>query len=493
MLVHLTNSIGLAERESLVDSRFARSKYLKIIEKTGTRDVFLYHSLFGNLHLVNSECLNIIDFFSKPETIEAAVESLVSFESAHEIIREFLSLYYLVPQGFDERILTQTELSERANNVATGQLVSAIQLNVSEGCNLKCSYCFADRVDERASLVNVRARNDARLMSLETAMASIDAVTELVRRNGMEALVIKFFGREPLLNWRVISQVLEHYGVKDSQFLYKYAITTNGTLLTSEIVEKLKRFNVITVVSLDGFAQSNSLRLTHAGKETFSAVDSALRLLQDGSVSCSVASVLSNHNFASLGHSFLDYLHERSVSACEVKLAMQLDQAGGFSGDDCAEKLFDLYQYGQKIGIAVTGDWYDPFATFFHTTRRPNDRRVHRLAPHSCSATDHQISIEPTGNVYGCRAMEMRLGNIDDLELLLRSPAYQHLAMRTYYNVPYCHGCKLEGFCQGVCLGHSEKRYNDIYRPDAAYCDVYRAVFDLLLKNWSVSNPSSEL
>lgn len=472
--------------------RLIKSRYLRVLGQAGGDAFFFYHSLFGNLHRVDPKCLQVIDYFSEPASCGGALETFSGLEEIHDLIEEFRSLYYLVDEGFDERSLTRRALERRSAALDDGELVSAIQLNVSEGCNLKCTYCFADRVDERATLYNIGVRNDRKLMSLETALHSVGAVADLARRHGKESLVIKFFGREPLLNWRVMEGVIDHCELGGQDFRYYYAVTTNGTLFSPEIVDKLKSVNTEIVVSLDGFAAANLLRVTHSGKETFSSVDRGLSMLHERGVSCAVASVLSEFNFEEVGEDFLSYLKGKSVRQWEIKLAMQSDRAPGRPPAEYARKLFDLYRAGKEAGIAVTGDWYDPFVTLFHTTKRAADETVQRLAPNSCSATDHQISIEPSGGIFGCRALDTGLGSVDDLASMFRSAAYKHLSMRTYYNVPFCHGCKLEGFCQGVCLGHSERKYKDIYRPDDAYCEIYREVFDLLLQDYSAGSLNSE-
>jgi uncharacterized protein len=459
-----------------------QSQYLRILNRPTEGLAFLYHSLFGNLHLVDSKSIELISWFTKPATTNDIPGSPDDAEGNRNLVKEFCSLYYLVPEGFDERVLTERELSLRAASLDTGELINAVQLNVSEGCNLKCTYCFADRVDERATLYNIGARNDKKVMTLEIAIESVDAVTELIRQHGNHAMVVKFFGREPLLNWKVIDGLIDHCEAA-TDFEYHYAITTNGTLFTPEIIKKLKESNVTIVVSLDGFAEANLLRLTHSGQETFSSVDRGLNMLSEHGVSCCVASVLSDQNFDLLTDDFLKYLRNCSVRQWEVKLAMQNDGVLAHSASEYAHKLLHFYQQGKELGVAVTGDWYDPFATLFHTTKHVTDDRVERLAPNSCSATDHQISIEPGGGIFGCRALDTRLGSVDDLQSLFQSSGYRYLSMRTYYNVPLCHGCKLEGFCQGVCLGHSEKKFNDIYKPDDSYCEVYRKVFDLLMMN----------
>jgi uncharacterized protein len=461
--------------------KLVRSAYLKVLSVFNGEEILLYHSLFGNLHSVDRSYADILQLFAASISVEKILADRSDSAELQEIIDRFTENYFLVPEGFDERTLVDQELLDRSKSLETGELINAMQLNVSEGCNLKCTYCFADRVDERASAGNFAARNEQKFMTVEMAMESIEAVESLIRKNGGTAMVIKFFGREPLLNWPVVEAVIDRCEAVNDGFTFFYAVTTNGTLFTPEMVQKFKAVKMMTVVSLDGMQEANLARITHDGKESFSMVDRGLKLLAEEGLECSVASVLSEENFDSLGTDFLGYLKERSVSQWEIKLAMQNDGSVTRSAAEYAEKLMSLYTHGKQMGIALSGDWYDPVRALFHTTRRIGDEKVDRLAPNSCSATDHQISIEPSGNVFGCRALEAKLGDISNLDKLFKGENYLTLSMRTHYNVPMCKGCKLEGFCQGVCLGHSERTFNDIYHVDKTYCDIYRSVFDLLI------------
>jgi uncharacterized protein len=463
-----------------------RSRYLKVLSANSGEDMLLYHSLFGNLHSVPRSYENVIRLFESPQDVKLLVGSRSDSAELQEVIDRFTENYFLVPEGFDERTLVDRELLDRSKSLETGELINAVQLNVSEGCNLKCTYCFADRVDERASAGNFAARNEQKFMSAEMAMESIEAVESLIRKNGGTAMVIKFFGREPLLNWPVVEAVIDRCEAVGDGFQFFYAITTNGTLFTPEMVRKFKAVKMMTVVSLDGMQEANLARITHDGKESFSMVDRGLKLLAEEGLKCSVASVLSEANFDALTADFLGYLESRSVKQWEIKLAMQNDGSVARSAADYAKKLVSLYTHGKQMGIALSGDWYDPVRALFHVTRRVGDEKVDRLAANSCSATDHQISIEPSGNVFGCRALETKLGNVNDLNGLFKGEDYRSLSLRTYYNVPACNGCKLEGFCQGVCIGHSERSFQDIYQPDTAYCDVYRELFDIFLPKLTI-------
>src|SRR5437879_4741254 len=89
---------------------FIRSKYLRVLEEPGATGSFIYHSLFGNLHLVDGDGVEIINRFAGPTTPAEVLSTCRNTEMSQGIIDEFLSLYYLVPEGFDERDLTAQEL-----------------------------------------------------------------------------------------------------------------------------------------------------------------------------------------------------------------------------------------------------------------------------------------------------------------------------------------------------------------------------------------------
>jgi len=49
-------------------------------------------------------------------------------------------------------------------------------------------------------------------MSFDTAILAVENAIEVARKAGNRALGLEFFGGEPLLNWPVIEQVLDHFG-----------------------------------------------------------------------------------------------------------------------------------------------------------------------------------------------------------------------------------------------------------------------------------------
>jgi uncharacterized protein len=409
---------------------------------------------------------------------------LVTTDLTDGTISGLYNLFFLVSTDEDERALVDAELAHRKRSIRGGSRLGALQLNISETCNLKCNYCFADRVDE-TSPHNIReARTTNRMMSREQACSAIDGATRILERHKKAALVVKFFGREPLMNWPLIDTILTKYGPITSPIAYRFAITTNGTLINEDIARRFRDSSVHVVISLDGLIDANAERLTRGGKSSFDCVDAALRTLRQANVSCSVASVLSPANFHSVNEDFIEYLESRSVRELEIKILMLNQHGHTLPVEAYAEKLVHLHRVGRIRNILVTGDWHHPFVGLMNTFRPRGHGATTRLAPPGCSASEHQLSVEPGGEVFPCRAMRQPLSlSGQTVADAVECDAYVELAMRTYGNVPFCHGCSLEGLCQGVCLGHVEEKCGTIYTSDSAFCEIYRKSLELLIQD----------
>lgn len=461
------------------------SRYLQIIKITDDDRFCCYHSLFGNIFVLHETFLKFLKAFDQPNSFGSAINDFENSEEFGNLFSFFRDLFFIVPEGFDERILVNQELKSRVQSIHQGQLLSAVQLCVSERCNLGCKYCYADRVDERSNENNFDSRNIMPLMDIEMAQKTIDACAAVIKYNKRESLVVKFSGREPLLNLEVIKQTIDYCGEIYPDLFFQYVITTNGTMISQEIIKIFKLNGFVVIVSLDGLPSGNSMRVTKSGKNSFPMVDEGLKELQNANIKCSVASVLTDANFNADWEGFAEYLNSRSINDWEIKLGMQTGGDFRYSADEYVQKLLEIYNYANVRGLNITGDWIDPFITFKRTKRRLSDEFVSRPIQHGCSATNHQITVEPSGNIHPCRAMEMSLGSIDNLSEVFESVQYKNLVMRTYSNVEACKECPIEGFCQGVCLGHSEAVFGDIYSIDNRYCEIYRRVFNLLLKETS--------
>lgn len=99
-------------------------------------------------------------------------------------------------------------------------------LGVTNQCNLRCKYCVYS-----GNFKNFRTHSN-KCMSLEIAVKSIDYFLKHISKTENYKF-LTFYGGEPLLNFDLISQVINYVKSKSNANIY-YSITTNGTLLDEE-------------------------------------------------------------------------------------------------------------------------------------------------------------------------------------------------------------------------------------------------------------------
>lgn len=469
-----------------MSSELYLSDHLRFVP--GDRNTHLaYHKLFGNVTRIDRELYTMLSGFGSVPYEKTKLTSLLSKEVFHTLYQA----HFLVHSKDEERKLIQKWLNDRRAKLKSGAFLEALQISTSNKCNFACSYCFADTADRRSSLRTHISKNQPTI-TFETAKKAIDQTLEIVRKHKKQAIGIKFLGREPLVNWAVITRLLEYY----REAPIEWAITTNGSLLTDEIAGTLKNHGVQIVVSLDGTpAINNKLRVLHSGAPTYNLITRGMERLAAIDCPFSVSSVVSSATQTVDLKMFIDTITLMGATELELTLVMQTThlkaQSSEHTPSELAASLADIYYYGTAKGLFIHGDWIDPFHRILSTQKLRDDSEVIRTLGAGCAATSHQISLESSGDLFPCRAMSLHYGHVDNLEAALQSQSYEAVAMRTFYNVPFCNGCELEGMCQGTCLGSCEESNQNIYVPQHDYCDVYRAATEMLLKNLAQNHLSN--
>lgn len=153
--------------------------------------------------------------------------------------------------------------------------LNMITLQVTQNCNLRCSYCtYSDFYNNQQ-----RSHSDKR-MSLETAIKAIDF---LANRSIDSAQVnVGFYGGEPLLEFDLIKKAVSY---AEDLFPHKelsFSITSNGTLLTPEILSFFREKNILLMISLDGPKEIHNInrRFAADGSGSFDVVMNNIRMIQ---------------------------------------------------------------------------------------------------------------------------------------------------------------------------------------------------------------------
>jgi hypothetical protein len=151
-----------------------------------------------------------------------------------------------------------------------------IEIHPTRRCNLRCQHCYSESGPDE--------KNDLSLESLKGFL--LEAARLGYRYVGVS-------GGEPLL-WSELENFLEF--AKDANF--STAVTTNGTLLSKERVERLGRLAGIVSVSVDGPpAEHATMRNS---QNAFARMRSGLELLRISNIPFTIAFTLTRYNSGSL-------------------------------------------------------------------------------------------------------------------------------------------------------------------------------------------------
>ncbi len=212
-------------------------------------------------------------------------------------------------------------------NELSNKLSFVVALNLS--CNLACPYCFEGAV------------KGSHFMSKETENDLVNFIARNITDKTKEVSVT-FYGGEPLLSVDAIVRISGRLNdlASNKGLRYSFNLVTNGTLLTSRVVQQLKPLGLIGAkVTLDGPRSThNASRPFRSGKGSFDIIVENLRqVCRD--ISIQVGGNYARNNYAEFPK-LLDYLvHEgltpdaiRSVKFVPVTAANK-----SLALQDCAE------------------------------------------------------------------------------------------------------------------------------------------------------------
>lgn len=197
-----------------------------------------------------------------------------------------------------------------------GKQIRIVQLVMSNLCNFKCKYCFeglgstplSETIYAHSSPERLKAQASPlnSIMKKEQAEAYLKEAIKLVKDAGNDSLVVQFFGGEPLINWKTIRHILDHFGNGETYDIsINYNIITNGALITEEVAKTFKRFNVPVVVSFD--SPKSDARPLPNGMNSHDVICHGLEILRNYGNRIILNSVLAEATFDSFDRGLVDF------------------------------------------------------------------------------------------------------------------------------------------------------------------------------------------
>ena len=362
------------------------------------------------------------------------------------------------------RPLTETERRENMQQIEqTPPGLVGIWLGVSHVCNLACEYCFAN---EPAYL------GRPKMMDASMARSGVDYL--LQHCGDPDKLTVLFFGGEPLMNMPVIESTVEYCREKekDSDKSFVYSLTTNGTLLTRDVFDKLRSFSITPMISMDGTREIHDrFRPLKSGGGSWDRIVSNLQSIPDFGRYLSVRATISEPETDLVaGLKTLQELGFREIKLSGLCPNSGIDRP---EGNKSLEVWKQRYMELVDHALAVSNRVEDiPEAGLRRNALELQKRNKKMFC---CSTGRRYYYLDPDGDLYPCfRLMtpdsSERIGSIHEPPEDDQSKKF----LRVNVLATHCYQCWARYQCGGPCFGDSYFESGDYVTPDAEECERRR-------------------
>ncbi len=335
-------------------------------------------------------------------------------------------------------------------------------LYVAQECNLACAYCYND---------GGRAAGPVRMMAPEVAEA---AFRRFFTEPGRQ-YAASFYGGEPLLNFRTLRAAVETGRRLEGERGLKiaFSLTTNGTVLTDEMLDFLGEHFASATVSLDGPKVINDhFRRGTGGGSHDRAVANLRRLKERCRGRVTLKGTLAGPAVPFYSDS-LAYLGRLGADGAILTPA-------GTPQDNPAAIGDGEYRNFVRQHAALTADAMarqlegETTEEAFNVAANLLTRR--KLRRHCNAGRD--LAVAADGSLYACHGLagiaEFYMGKVDEPG----SPDFRRV-QETFSALDVdsseeCTACWARYFCGGSCYAHGYFATGGVHRPDPRHCQLVR-------------------
>ncbi len=337
----------------------------------------------------------------------------------------------------------------------------------SNGCNMKCEYCFYHDVSNRRKINNYGLMQD-------------DILENVIKKSlsyAIHSCTFAFQGGEPTLAgidfYQKCLEIQRRYAGKVKVF---NCIQTNGYALNEEWAKFFKKNHFLVGISLDGIMSTHDFyRRDTFGNDTFQRIMNNISLLKKYNVEYNILTVVmkntalkirkiyefyKKNNFKYL--QFIPCLEAYGSDMNTLKYTPSPNIYGRFLID-----LFELWYIDVNNGVQP---YIRQFENYINI--------LLGLEPYACDQKGKcscQFVIEADGSVYPCDFYafdEYKIGNfkINSIEEIKNNPINQQFISEGKHISDECLNCEYYILCRGGCRRNYVNGKN-------FFCDSYKMFF----------------
>lgn len=371
-----------------------------------------------------------------------------------------VSLFTTLDGLTSEQTRTTDDTLTTTDKVRTGK-PTTLKIYLGNCCNYRCSYCRQHEHNDKPIISDMQL--DLLLTNINNGDIDLSDVNS-----------IEFWGGEPLLYMDEIVRLVNRFNSLFNQIKMRYSITTNGSLMTDELLRYFINNNFTIKLSHDGPGQY--LRGPHPSTCTTSTiendplhVDSPTRkILQKAHSILSkdnrfgINSVLTEHNKSI--KDLLLYEQEifgRNIVIFKTEVVIPYNKHSSKQ----TEKLIDYNEFStlmyndlNDVGFAnfkEIHEWFHSLVNMFESTdycTNLNESRCHMNVRNT-------LTIDLDGVIYPCQVYggtDISIGKFNNTKLSLNE-IIPHPAIMD----DRCHHCHVVSMCKGSCPYITNEQYRE--------------------------------
>ena len=359
--------------------------------------------------------------------------------------------------------------------------LTTMVLNVTNQCNLACTYCYEYGEDK---IVDTENGLKPKFMSEETARDSVDF---MLREAGDHPTAhLTFFGGETLLNLPVLKTAIAYAKQRAIEVgkSVDFSLTTNATLLKPDVIEFLADENVGVTISFDGPPEiQDKFRVFHNGAGSYDVIAPKIRDLlkrhRSRPIGARVTLTSSTLDVKRIFTHLTEDLGFWEVGFAPVTTAPNRAYA-------IAERGFDdmLAQFTALANDFLQASLENRHHGFSNVKETLEEIHKGMSKAYPCGAGIGLLGVATDGDVALCHRFAgsdaHKLGSVT--QGIDRSAQAAFLDAHHLANKTDCSTCWARPLCSGGCYHAAHTRYGDTAKPNLHYCDWIRGWTDVCLR-----------
>jgi len=349
---------------------------------------------------------------------------------------------------------------------------SEVMISLSNSCNLRCIYCYAETGSEIKTL------------PWASIVQTISQLFKYAVEFNRKTVEITFHGTgETFVKWETLVKTVDlALSIKPKNVDVDFSIVTNGTLVNTERANFLAKHNFFITLSIDGLSEiQNRQRPKANGDGSFDDSINGLKLLLKAGIRVAIRSTITGDNQREMPE-FVRYCIELG---CKNITLMPFSAVGrGVDGITPLDKDIFVKNFldAQKI------------ASDFRVNLRMPGAEISKSRISICGACGKNCEVTPSGDISCCSRVTKKddplskvffIGKVTEQGFYIDQDKVDELVDLNIYSYQECSVCFAKYQCSGGC--HHDRLF--FGKMPAIWCDIARELLWHELRDLAVTSP----